>query len=180
MDKAIKTSDYRTVAVSLVVRDAKAAIAFYEKVFGAKHLYSLTMPNGGIAHAEFKIGDTIIMVADENPEWGNKSPQTLGGSPIKLNVMVDNPDATVAEAEKAGGNVLFPVADQFYGFRSGRFQDPFGHVWIVSKVLEELSPKEMQKRMEAIMGGMQEKGSAEADNPGNRSPQSKTAKSKTK
>ena len=180
MDKAIKTSDYGTVAVSLVVRDAKAAIDFYEKVFGAKHLYSLTMPNGGIAHAEFKIGDTIIMIADENPEWGNKSPQTLGGSPITLNVMVDNPDATVAEAEKAGGNVLFPVADQFYGFRSGRFQDPFGHVWIVSKVLEELSPKEMQKRMDAMMGGMQEKGSAEAGKPGKRSTQSKTAKSKTK
>jgi len=179
VDKAIKTSDYGTVAVSLVVRDAKSAIDFYEKVFRAKHLYSLTMPNGGIAHAEFKIGDTIIMIADENPEWGNKSPQTLGGSPVTLNIMVDNPDATAAEAEKAGGRMLFPVADQFYGFRSGRFQDPFGHVWIVSKVLEELSPKEMQKRMDAMMAGMQEKGGAEASKP-KRSAQSKTAKSKTK
>lgn len=151
MDKPIKASDYGTVAVSLVVRDAKAAVDFYKKVLGAVHLYTLTMPNGGIAHAEFKIGDTIIMIADENPEWGSKSPQTLGGSPVTLNVMADNPDATLAEAEKAGGEVIFPAADQFYGFRSGRFQDPFGHVWIVSKVIEELSPQEMQKRMDAML-----------------------------
>ncbi len=183
MDKPIKASEYGTVAVSLVVRDAKAAIDFYKKVLGAKHLYSLTMPNGGIAHAEFKIGDTIIMIADENPKWGNKSPQTLGGSPVTLNIMVDNPDVTLAEAEKAGGKIVFPAADQFYGFRSGRFQDPFGHVWIVSKVLEELSPKEMQKRMDAMMGGMQEKGFEEASKPsssGKSQGQSKTAKSKTK
>ncbi len=183
MDKPIKASEYGTVAVSLVVRDAKAAIDFYEKVLGAKHLYSLTMPNGGTAHAEFNIGDTIIMIADENPKWGNKSPQTLGGSPVTLNIMVDNPDVTLAEAEKAGGKIIFPVADQFYGFRSGRFQDPFGHVWIVSKVFEELSPKEMQRRMDAMIGSMQEKGSAEASKPessGKRLGQSKAAKSKTK
>ncbi len=180
MEKPVKASDYGTVAVSLVVRDAKAAIEFYKKVLGAKHLYSLTMPNGGIAHAEFKVGETVIMIADENPEWGNKSAKTLGGSPVTLNVMVDNPDTTVAEAVKAGGVVLFPVADQFYGFRSGRFQDPFGHLWIVSKVLDELTPKEMQMRMDAMMGGMQENGSAEAAKPSNRPTQSKTAKSKTK
>jgi PhnB protein len=176
VDKAIKRSDYGTVAVRLVVRDAKAAMDFYKKVFGAKHLYSLTTPDGGIAHAEFKIGDTLIMIVDENPEWGNKSPQTLGGSPFTLNIMVQNPDATLAEAEKAGGQILSPAADQFYGFRSGRLQDPFGHVWIVSKVLEELSPKEMQKRMDAMMGGAQQKGSAETSK---RSTRSKIAKSKT-
>jgi PhnB protein len=183
VDKPIKASEYGAVAVSLVVRDTKAAIDFYKKVLGAEHLYSLTMPNGGTAHAEFKIGDTIIMIADENPEWGNKSPQTLGGSPVTLNIMVDNPDATLAEAEKAGGRIIFPVADQFYGFRSGRFQDPSGHVWIVSKVLEELSPKEMQKRMDAMLAGMQEKGSAEASklgSSGKRPSQSKAAQSKTK
>ncbi len=183
MDKAIEASDYGTVAVSLVVRDAKAAMNFYKKVLGAKHLYSLTMPDGGIAHAEFKIGDTVIMIADERPEWGNRSPVTLGGSPVTLNVMVDNPDATIADAEKAGGTIIFPVADQFYGFRSGRFQDPFGHIWIVSKVLEELSPKEMQKRMDAMIDGMQEKGSTEASKPlssGKRPVRSKATKSETK
>ena len=119
-----RSSDYGTVSASLVVKDAKAAIEFYKAVFGAEHLYSLTMPGGGTAHGEFKIGNTIVMIADENPQWGNKSPQTLGGSPVTLNVMVDDPDATMAKAEKAGGKVLIPVADQFYGYRSGRLQDP--------------------------------------------------------
>jgi PhnB protein len=155
MDKAIKAKDYGTVAVSLVVKDAKAAIAFYEKVFGAKHLYSLTMPGGGVAHGEFKIGNALVMISDENPQWGSKSPATLGGSPVTLNVMVDDPDATAEKAVKAGGKLIFPVSDQFYGFRSGRIEDPSGHYWIVSKVLEELSPKEMQKRMDAMMAGAQ-------------------------
>ncbi len=145
-----RSSDYGTVSASLVVKDAKAAIEFYKAVFGAEHLYSLTMPGGGTAHGEFKIGNTIVMIADENPQWGNKSPQTLGGSPVTLNVMVDDPDATMAKAEKAGGKVLIPVADQFYGYRSGRLQDPSGHLWIVSKVIEELSPEEMQRRMDEM------------------------------
>ncbi len=151
MNKPIKASDYDAVAVSLVVRNAKAAMAFYETVFGAKHRYSLTMPDGGIAHAEFKIGDALLMISDENPQWGSKSPETLGGSPITLTIMVEDPHATVAKAENAGAKVILPVEDHFYGFRSGRFQDPFGHLWIVSKVLEELTPQEMQKRMDALM-----------------------------
>jgi PhnB protein len=155
MEKAIKASDYGTVTVRLVVKDAKAALEFYKTVFGAKHLYSLTMPGGDIAHAEFKIGGTIIMISDENLQWGNKSPQTLGGSPFTLNVMVESPDATIAKAQKSGAKVISPVEDHFYGFRSGRIQDPFGHMWIVSKVNEELTPKEMQKRMDAMMAGMQ-------------------------
>jgi PhnB protein len=154
MEKPIKAADYGTVAVSLIVRDAKAAIDFYKKVFGAKHLYSLKMPGGGVAHGEFKIGDTLVMIADENPQWGNKSPQSLGGSPVTLNVMVENPDATAAKAEKAGAKVVSPVTDHFYGFRSGRLQDPFGHIWIVSKVNEELTPKEMQRRMDEWMKSM--------------------------
>jgi PhnB protein len=161
MDKAIKAKDYGTVAVSLVVKDAKAAIEFYKKVFGAKHLYSLTMPGGGVAHGEFKIGNTLVMISDENPQWGSKSPVTLGGSPVTLNVMVDDPDATAAKAVKAGGKLIYPVADQFYGFRSGRIEDLSGHYWIVSKVLEELSPEEMQKRMDAMMAGAQAPETAE-------------------
>ena len=154
MSGSVNSGDYGTVSVSLVVGDAKAAIAFYKEVFGAEHLYSLTMPGGGVAHAEFKIGNTIMMITDENPQWNSKSPLTLGGSPVKLNVMVDDPDATMVKAEKAGGKVLIPVADQFYGYRSGRLEDPFGHLWIVSKVIEELSPEEMQRRMEEMMKSM--------------------------
>ena len=154
MDKKIKASDYGTVAVSLVVKDAKAAIEFYKKVFGAKHLYSLTMPGGGIAHGEFKIGNTLVMISDENPQWGSKSPATLGGSPVTLNVMVDDPDATAEKAVKAGGKVVFPVSDHFYGFRSGRIEDPSGHYWIISRVLEELTPAEMQRRMDAWLASI--------------------------
>jgi PhnB protein len=159
MEKPINASVYGTVATYLIVRDAKAAMDFYKSVFGAKHLYSLTMPDGGIAHAEFKIGGTIIMIGNENPQSGNKGPETLGGSPVVLSIMVDDPDATVVKAEKAGAKVLKPVSDQFYGYRSGRIQDPFGHIWMVSKVKEELSPKEMQKRMDAMMAAAPEKDS---------------------
>lgn len=154
MTTSPKSSDYGTVAVSLVVRDAKAAIEFYRQVFGAEHLYNLTMPDGAVAHGEFKIGDTIVTIADEDPQWGNKSPETLGGTPVVLNVKVDDPDATIAKAEAAGGKVLRPVSDQFYGYRSGRIQDPSGHVWIVSKVVEELPPEEMQRRMDEWLAGM--------------------------
>jgi PhnB protein len=154
----VKATDYGTVSVSLVTRDAKAAMDFYEKVFGAKELYRLTLPDGGIAHAEFKIGDTVIMIADEKPQWGNKGPATLGGSPVVLNVMVDDPDATVAKAAAEGGKVLLPVADQFYGYRSGRIQDPDGHLWIVSKLIEEVSPDEMQKRMDTMIAAEQSLG----------------------
>jgi PhnB protein len=176
LDKKIKASDYGTVAVSLVVKDAKPAIAFYEKVFGAKHLYSLTMPGGGVAHGEFKIGKTLVMISDESPQWGSKSPATLGGSPVTLSVMVDDPDATAEKAVKAGGKLIYPVSDQFYGFRSGRIEDPSGHQWIVSKVLEELSPKEMQKRMEAMMAGAEAPGKPEKKVVSNRKPAKKASK----
>ncbi len=183
MNKPIQASNYGTVAVSLVVRDAKAALAFYKKVFGAKHLYSLTTPDGGVAHGEFKIGDALIMISDENPQWGSKSPETLGGTPVTLNVMVEDPDAAVAKAEKAGAKVLSPAADQFYGFRAGRFLDPSGHVWIVSKVIEELSPKEMQKRMDAMSAAPEEKAPAKKKGEKAKSkpaPEGKKAKSKKK
>ncbi len=150
METPVKPSEYGSVSVSLVVRDAKAAMAYHEKVFGAKERYRLTMPDGGIAHAEFIIGDTVVMIADENPAWGNKSPETLGGTPIVLNVSVDDPDAAAAKAEAHGGKIVTPVQDHFYGFRAGRIQDPSGHLWMVSKMLEALSPAEMQRRMDAL------------------------------
>jgi PhnB protein len=188
MEKAIKAADYGTVAVSLVVKDAKAAIEFYKKVFGAKHLYNLTMPGGGVAHGEFKIGSTLVMITDENPQWGSKSPATLGGSPVTLNVMVDDPDATAQKAVKAGGKLIQPVSDHFYGFRSGRIEDPSGHYWIVSKIVEELTPAEMQRRMDAWLASMQKgepaaktKPAASAKKPpASAKPTKKTAKSPQK
>jgi PhnB protein len=136
------------VTASLIVRDADAALRFYTEALGARELYRLTMPDGSLAHAEFAIGDAVVMLGGEHPQWGNKSPQTLGGTPVILNVMDDDPDATIARAEKAGAKVLFPPADHFYGYRAGRIQDPEGHIWIISKLIEEVSPEEMQRRME--------------------------------
>lgn len=158
MVELVKPVDYGTVSVRLVVKDAKAAMAFYEKVFDAKELYRLTMPDGGITHAEFKIGDTVIMITDESPRVGNACPGTLGGTPVVLNVMVNDPDATVAKAETEGGKVQVPVADQFYGYRAGRIQDPAGHLWIVSKLIEVVSPEEMQKRIDMMMAAQESAG----------------------
>ncbi len=151
MVESVKAENYGTVSVCLVVKDAKAAMAFYEKVFGAKELYRLTTPEGGITHAEFKIGDTVIMIADENPRVGNACPATLGGTAVVLNVLVDDPDATAAKAQAEGGNIQVPVADQIYGYRAGRIQDTAGHLWIVSKLIEVVSPEEMQKRIDMMI-----------------------------
>lgn len=177
METPIKDSDYARITIHLVVRDAVAAIAFYEAVFGAKERYRLTMPDRGIAHAEFEIGGAIVMIAEENPNWGSKSPLTLGGSPAVLNVAVDDPDATAAKAETHGGKVLVPVQDQFYGFRAGRIQDPSGHLWMVSKIIEALSPEEMQRRMDAMIAAPQaETTMAESKAAPKRKPAEKAAK----
>ncbi len=148
MVEQVKAADYGTVSVLLVVKDAKAAMAFYERAFGAKELFRLTTPDGGIKHAEFKIGDTVIMIEDEYPKWGSACPATLGGSPVVLNLLVDDPEATAAKAVAEGGTLQVPVTDHLHGFRAGRIQDPAGHFWIVSKQIEEVSPAEVQRRID--------------------------------
>ncbi len=141
---------YHTVTAYLHVRGAAAALAFYAKAFGATERYRLTMGDK-IAHAEFVIGDTTVMVSDENLEWGNKSPTTLGGHTSGLNVYVEDCDAAFAQAVAAGGTPLMPPGDQFYGHRSAAVIDPFGHKWSLSTVIEDVPPAEMQTRMEAWM-----------------------------
>ncbi len=134
----------------LVVRDAAGAIEFYKKVFGATELMRLADPGGHIAHAEIKIGDSPIAIADEAPQY-NMSPQSLGGSPVIVQLYVDDVDSLAARAVDAGAKMIFPVADQFYGDRSGRFADPYGHIWIVATHKEDLSAEEMSERAEAYM-----------------------------
>lgn len=146
-------ADYAGVTPYLCVKDAAAAIEFYKKGFGATELMRLPMPDGKIGHAEIKIGNAIVMLADEHPETGHISPQTLGGSTVKLHMYVEDVDGFFEKAEAAGAKVLIPPADQFYGDRSGRLEDPFGHVWLVSTHTEDVSPEEMQKRMEAYSQG---------------------------
>lgn len=135
----------------LVVAGAAEAIAFYAKAFGATETMRLVEPSGRIGHAEITIGNALVMIADEHPEMGIRGPRALGGSPVTLVVQVDDVDAVATQAVAAGAKVVFPVKDQFYGERSGRFEDPFGHVWILSTHVEDVSPEEMQRRYDDLM-----------------------------
>ena len=142
-------AEYSGVTPYLSVNDAASAIEFYKKGFGATEIMRLPDPSGKIGHAEVKIGNAIVMLADEFPEHGHVSPKTLGGSTVKLHMYVEDVDAFFDKAVAAGAKILIPIADQFYGDRSGRLEDPFGHIWLVSTHTEDVSPEEMQKRMEA-------------------------------
>jgi PhnB protein len=142
-------AEYVGVTPYLAVNDAAAAIEFYKKGFGATELMRLPGPDGKIGHAEVKIGKAIVMLADEHPDAGHVSPKTLGGSTVKLHMYVEDVDAFFESAVAAGARVLMPPADQFYGDRSGRLEDPSGHVWLVSTHVEDVSPEEMQKRMDS-------------------------------
>ncbi len=140
---------YRSVTPYMSLRDAVGAIEFYRRAFGAELVMKLDMPDGKIAHAELRIGDSIIMLSEESEEWGNKSPQTLGGSPMFLMIYVPDVDAAFAKAIAVGATEVRPVADQFYGDRSGTLKDPYGYQWTLSTHVEDLSQEEVQRRMEA-------------------------------
>lgn len=137
---------YHTVTPYIIVRDAAAAIDFYKRAFGATELLRLPMPDGKVAHAEIKIGDSAIMLADECPERGASSPQTIGGTPMTLMIYVEDVDAVYDRAVRAGAVVLRPVRDQFYGDRSGCLTDPFGHQWTVATHKEDVSQQELDRR----------------------------------
>ena len=141
---------YGSVTPYLIVQDAANAIDYYKKVFGATERMRMPGPDGKIAHAEIQIGGSYIMLADENPEMGARSPKTVGGSPISLLVYVENVDRTVEKAVAAGAKVKSKVENKFYGDRMGGIEDPFGHQWYVATHVEDVSPEEMQRRMEAM------------------------------
>lgn len=143
---------YHTATPYLIVKGGAAALDFYAAAFGAVELMRMPGPAGKVAHAEFKIGDSPVMVADEHPEMGFVGPETLGGSPVGLCLYVEDVDAAFERAVAAGATVMRPLADQFYGDRSGTLKDPFGHVWTLSTHKEDVSPEEMQRRMEAGHG----------------------------
>src|SRR6202790_3332218 len=142
---------YHNVTPYLFVRSAGRAMDFYKNVFGATEIVRMTGPNGKIMHAEVKIGDSIVMLADENPQTGVMSPQTVGGYSVGLHVCVENVDAVIQKAVENGAKLLRPIKNQFYGDRSGSLLDPFGHMWSVATHVEDVSPEEMRKRMTAAM-----------------------------
>jgi PhnB protein len=146
-----QANGYHTVTPYITVRGGPAALEFYKKAFGAVEVMRFDMPNGQLAHAEIQIGDSRIMLCDEMPEWGNKSPQTIGGTASGLCVYVEDCDARFEQAVAAGATVTKPLADQFYGDRSGTVTDPFGHVWTLATHKEDVSVEEMHKRMAAMM-----------------------------
>jgi PhnB protein len=144
---------YPQVSPYLCIDDANAAIQFYSKVFDATERMRMSTPDGKVAHAELQIGDSVIMLSDEFPEMDIRGPQALGGTPVTINVYVEDVDTVFNRAVDAGARALHPVEDQFYGDRSGQFEDPFGHRWSVSTNIEDVSPDEMARRAAEAMGG---------------------------
>ena len=143
---------YSTITPYLIVTGAERAIEFYKKVFGATELMRFAQPDGKIGHAEIKIGNSIVMLADESPDMGYRSPQSLGGSGTGIMLYVEDVDTVFQRAVEAGAKTHQAVKNQFYGDRSGSLIDPFGHMWTVATHVEDVSPEEMQHRMEASMG----------------------------
>jgi PhnB protein len=142
---------YHSVTPYLIVNGAAKAIDFYKRAFGAVELMRMPGPDGKIGHAEIRIGDSAIMLADEHPQMGFRSPQALGGTPVSLMVYVERVDEVFGRAVAGGAKELQAIKDQFYGDRSGTLQDPFGHTWTVATHVEDVPPEEMRRRAEKFM-----------------------------
>lgn len=144
---------YPVVSPYICVDGAEDAIGFYTAVFGAIERMRLASPDGKIGHAELAIGDSVIMLSDEMPDWGVQGPGAFGGTAVTLGVYVQDVDATFARATERGAQVVRPIEDQFYGDRSGQFLDPWGHRWSVATHIEDVAPDEMERRAKAMLGG---------------------------
>ena len=141
---------YHSATPYLIVKGAADAIEFYKRAFGAVELFRMANPDGRIGHAEVRIGDSVIMLADEHPDMGYRSPRSLGGSAVSIMLYLEDVDAVFARALAAGARAQRPVADQFYGDRSGNLEDPFGHVWTIATHVEDVSPEEIERRLAAM------------------------------
>jgi len=141
---------YHTATPYLIIKGAAKALDFYKKAFGATEIMRMPDSDGKIGHAEIKIGNSPIMLADEFPDRGYKSPQSIGGTPVSIMLYVENVDKTVERAVAEGAKITKAVENQFYGDRNGTISDPFGHVWTISTHVEDVTPAEMQRRIEAM------------------------------
>jgi PhnB protein len=142
---------YHSVTPYLLIRDAAAAIDFYKRAFGATELLRMPGPNGKIMHAEVRIGDSPVMLAEEMPEMGMGGPQSLGGTTVSLMIYVSDVDNQFNQAVAAGGRVTRPLQNQFYGDRSGTLTDPFGHTWTIATHVEDVPPAELDRRFQEMM-----------------------------
>jgi PhnB protein len=138
---------YSTLSPHLICRGAARAIDFYKAAFGAEELTRYSAPDGHIACAELRIGDSNFAIADENTEWNNFSPEHLGGTAVQVNFYTDDAYGVEKRALKAGAESIYPVTDHFYGERQGRIRDPFGHQWLISQRIEDVTPEIVQERM---------------------------------
>ena len=148
---------YHTLTPTMTVRDAARAIEFYKQAFGAVEKGVAKGPDGKVMHAELRIGDSIIMLADEFPEFGSLSPQSTGGAGMGLHIYVEDVDSAFDRAVKAGAKVDMPVADMFWGDRYGKLSDPFGHKWSIATHIRDMSAEEIEKAQEEFMSQMMPK-----------------------
>jgi PhnB protein len=142
---------YHTATPYLIVKGAAEAIAFYQRAFDAKESLRMADPAGRICHAEIRIGDSQIMLADESPDQGYMGPQALGGTPVSVLLYVPDADTMFASAVAAGATVQRAIQDQFYGDRSGTLRDPFGHVWTIATHVEDVPPDELSRRAKQFL-----------------------------
>jgi PhnB protein len=155
---------YHSVTPYLCVNGAARAIDFYKEAFGATERFRMEAPGGKIGHAEILIGNSIVALADEYPEMNFRSPQSIGGAACQFMIYVEDVDARVEQAVKAGAKLVRPVKDQFYGDRTGSVEDPFGHTWYIATHVEDVVPEEIRKRAEAEMGQCGETAAASTTN----------------
>jgi len=157
MSKSVKPipDGFHTLTPYVIVKGAAEALEFYKKAFGAEELFRMPGPDGKtIGHAEFKIGDSIVMISDECLEFGAQSPQTLKGTPVSFMVYVKDADTAFQRAVDAGAKVIRPLENQFYGDRTGTVSDPFGHTWSIGTHVEDVAPEELEKRAAALHAKM--------------------------
>ena len=146
---------YRTVTPYLTLKGAARAIAFYERAFGAQEVERMTGPDGeSVMHAEVRIGDSVVMLSDEFPQMGSRSPETLGGTTASIFLYVPDVDTAFQRAVDAGAKAVMPPTDMFWGDRFGTLVDPFGHQWSMATHKEDLSPEEIRKRGAVAMASM--------------------------
>jgi PhnB protein len=141
---------YHTATPYLTIKDCSKAIDFYKKAFDAEEKVRMNGDDGKVMHAEIKIGDSVLMMTDENLQWNHKGPEQFGGSPISILLYVKNVDEFYEKAIKAGATSVRPVKDEFYGDRMGTLKDPFGFTWSIGTHVEDVSPEEMQKRIKEM------------------------------
>ncbi|TLU67487.1 VOC family protein [Thalassotalea litorea] len=143
---------YHSVTPYLICKNALAAIEFYQQAFNAETKLVLKMPDGGVAHGEIMIGNSHVMLADEQPQMNFVSPDSLGGSPVSLMIYLNDVDTAFSQAVNAGAIVIREVEDQFYGDRAGTLKDPFGHTWTLATHVQDLSEDELEQKFQALMG----------------------------